>query len=369
MRQSLLIPISILSVNLLVYIIFILSPFFPSGNTYMGVILDTSYHKTPEAKKILRMYVLYTTLALLIGTIMSVLILYFVKDAYDTALVSIPTFIQFFLYLLVFALANKKALAYKKTLNLPTHAHPSFLVDTAFMEQKDKIKVLYKRLLIIPICLAILTAAYSLYRYNDIPGLIPTHFNLFGQVDGWAQKSYLSVLFPSGMHILLIVIFGYSLNSAFSTRGKLSKENLEESKAITLTYLKGMTISILLLVLATTFMMISLVFAMINGTPLNLFYYYGSLLLLVIGLILMYLHTNRYKKRITPMTEKENLVSPEDQDDCWKWGMFYYNPNDPAILVNKRYGLGWTVNFGSIQGKLFIILLCVILIAIFFFSI
>jgi len=34
-------------------------------------------------------------------------------------------------------------------------------------------------------------------------------------------------------------------------------------------------------------------------------------------------------------------------DACWKWGMFYVNPADPSFLVEKRFGIGYTVNLGN----------------------
>jgi uncharacterized membrane protein len=34
-------------------------------------------------------------------------------------------------------------------------------------------------------------------------------------------------------------------------------------------------------------------------------------------------------------------------DACWKWGMFYYNPDDASFFVEKRMGLGWTLNFAN----------------------
>jgi uncharacterized membrane protein len=37
-------------------------------------------------------------------------------------------------------------------------------------------------------------------------------------------------------------------------------------------------------------------------------------------------------------------------DDCWIWGMFYSNPNDASILVEKRFGMGYTLNFGHWQS-------------------
>lgn len=32
-------------------------------------------------------------------------------------------------------------------------------------------------------------------------------------------------------------------------------------------------------------------------------------------------------------------------DRFWKAGLFYYNPADPALMVPKRLGIGYTVNF------------------------
>jgi uncharacterized membrane protein len=40
-------------------------------------------------------------------------------------------------------------------------------------------------------------------------------------------------------------------------------------------------------------------------------------------------------------------VGDRTPDACWKWGLFYVNPSDPSILVEKRFGIGYTVNFGN----------------------
>jgi uncharacterized membrane protein len=34
-------------------------------------------------------------------------------------------------------------------------------------------------------------------------------------------------------------------------------------------------------------------------------------------------------------------------DSGWKAGLIYYNPADPAVFVEQRVGLGWTLNFGN----------------------
>ena len=34
-------------------------------------------------------------------------------------------------------------------------------------------------------------------------------------------------------------------------------------------------------------------------------------------------------------------------DACWKMGMFYVNAADPSVFVAKRFGIGYTINFGN----------------------
>jgi uncharacterized membrane protein len=35
-----------------------------------------------------------------------------------------------------------------------------------------------------------------------------------------------------------------------------------------------------------------------------------------------------------------------DDDRFWKWGVVYVNRDDPALLIGRRFGIGWTLNFG-----------------------
>jgi len=40
-------------------------------------------------------------------------------------------------------------------------------------------------------------------------------------------------------------------------------------------------------------------------------------------------------------------VGDRTPDACWKWGLVYVNAADPSILVEKRFGIGYTLNFGN----------------------
>ena len=39
-----------------------------------------------------------------------------------------------------------------------------------------------------------------------------------------------------------------------------------------------------------------------------------------------------------------------DDDNNWVFGMFYYNPKDSNVMVEKRYGIGTTINMASKAG-------------------
>jgi uncharacterized membrane protein len=63
------------------------------------------------------------------------------------------------------------------------------------------------------------------------------------------------------------------------------------------------------------------------------------ILLAVVFAVLEFLHIIVIKRGRTKI---------ETEPNYWKWGIFYYNPNDPRIFVPKRIKwLGWTLNFAQ----------------------
>jgi uncharacterized membrane protein len=48
------------------------------------------------------------------------------------------------------------------------------------------------------------------------------------------------------------------------------------------------------------------------------------------------------------MEHRLSLYSSEmiNTEDNYKWGLFYFNPDDPRVIVPKRIPwMGWTLNF------------------------
>ena len=51
--------------------------------------------------------------------------------------------------------------------------------------------------------------------------------------------------------------------------------------------------------------------------------------------------------QLVRLTRDRTSGSDGTPDQCWKLGLFYYNPADPAVMVEKRFGVGYTLNFGN----------------------
>ena len=57
------------------------------------------------------------------------------------------------------------------------------------------------------------------------------------------------------------------------------------------------------------------------------------------------------------------MNDPTGESGNYKWGIFYCNRNDQRIFVPKRYGIGFTLNF----GKPFVALGCLLVILLIIF--
>jgi len=50
---------------------------------------------------------------------------------------------------------------------------------------------------------------------------------------------------------------------------------------------------------------------------------------------------------MTPGGRRPATETDRDDDRFWKAGLIYVNRDDPAVLVARRFGIGWTFNFGN----------------------
>ncbi|HEY6285864.1 MAG TPA: DUF5808 domain-containing protein [Ktedonobacteraceae bacterium] len=87
---------------------------------------------------------------------------------------------------------------------------------------------------------------------------------------------------------------------------------------------------------------------------------------LLVALVLVLLwHPQRSQRKASTSADRQPTSTVfRDDDRYWYGGFFYSNPDDPALFVEKRYGLGWTLNFGHPQAKLVLIVSLVVVLVL-----
>lgn len=48
------------------------------------------------------------------------------------------------------------------------------------------------------------------------------------------------------------------------------------------------------------------------------------------------------------------MENPQYDPSNYKWGIFYYNGEDPRVFVPKNFGIGYTLNFANPNSYLVI---------------
>ncbi len=168
-------------------------------------------------------------------------------------------------------------------------------------------------------------AFYLQAHWYQLPERFPVHWGADGQPNGWATRSFQGVYGP-----LLLAAFLNVLFLLFAMALLRASRN---------TTMRHVTITILLLIMYP----VSFSFGMIGLLPLTTFpMWLIPAVTLGFGAVLVVWAALKIR---SPAVAD---VVPEPQSDSyWKAGMFYFNPDDPAIFVSKRVGIGYTMNFGN----------------------
>jgi uncharacterized membrane protein len=197
-------------------------------------------------------------------------------------------------------------------------------------------------------------AVYLRQHWAEIPARFPIHWGMDGQPNGWATRSAAGVYGPlltalalCGLMVLLAYATGH-----WSRRIQVTGPSAEHES-----HFRRAVLSILL---ATEYLL-ALIFAWTAVLPLTA----GPagprgasvILLLVLAFTVsvtaIMIHTGQGGTRLSGGSAEAASVGSGVQavgdrtlDRYWKAGIFYVNPDDPALIVEKRFGIGYTVNFG-----------------------
>ncbi|HTI14437.1 MAG TPA: DUF5808 domain-containing protein [Dictyobacter sp.] len=233
-------------------------------------------------------------------------------------------------------------------------------------QQKTRI---FSPWLISSIIILIMTIALTIVRYPALPAVIPTHFNAAGVPNGWMNK-FSGVVSLSLTNILITAFFIVLIRYLPRTRIQLDPSNAERDlqRQLQQRQLVNKLLAITSLIINASFFFISLQTLQILPTNAQggntIMTTIIPLFPLAILATIVWLIIRMIRLRNQSGTQRQTTPYVLRNDDrYWLGGLFYSNPDDPALFVEKRFGIGWTINFGNPQAKWWILgFLAVILI-------
>ncbi len=199
---------------------------------------------------------------------------------------------------------------------------------------------------VLPFVLLAAAAVVLAMRWSDLPARIPVHWGLDGQADRWTERTGLSVFAPLAATALLCGLMltlsvGLLLGRRVQAAGSAA---LREARFRRLTMLVLFAAEMMIAVGASQAALVLVVqpASLARGFTLLV----GAVLAATVVLVVLLFRLGQGGSGGQADSVAGAPVGDRTPDSAWKWGLIYVNAQDPAFLVEKRFGVGYTFNFG-----------------------
>ncbi len=197
--------------------------------------------------------------------------------------------------------------------------------------------------------------AYAWAHYAELPGTIPTHFGPSGHPDAFRPKSFAGVMLLPFMVLLLGTFLGgmtwLTAHAKRALRRSAERTSLEAQlrfRTAMTRYLSGVSLLAIAMLTLVTVASIRVGLGRSDKLPL-------AMIVLVVllsgyavgGGVYLALRYGQGGARIEKARVDTPLTDGLADNRRWVLGMFYVNRDDPSFLVERRFGIGYTLNFGN----------------------
>lgn len=197
----------------------------------------------------------------------------------------------------------------------------------------------------------ILTTLAGLLLFDNMPDRVPMKFDLQGNVSRWADKSTELLFFAPLTQLFVSIAFILVYISIRNAKRQIDASNPEESKKRIIIFRKAWSLYTvfggLLMLLMFGFLQLFFVGIISNSSTIMAITIVPAILLITSAIVLS-LKVGQGGSRVNIKRDSDvhGVVVNRDDDRYWKYGVIYVNRDDPALFLEKRAGIGWTLNFG-----------------------
>lgn len=219
-----------------------------------------------------------------------------------------------------------------------------------------------------PFALLAASVSYLCTHWQEIPARLVVHWGAHGQPDRWAARALGSVLLPvllAAVILLTLTLLLYGIAHWLRPINAGGPQSEHESRfrrtastvLLVMEYWIAVEFSWLALrpLLPASLQRPPAVVAMVPG-----------LIAVAATAVLMWLGQggSRIPSPQQPASDQAAPVGDRTEDRFWKLGVFYFNRSDPSVMVERRFGFGYTVNFAHPVAWVIILLPVLTVIAI-----
>lgn len=194
-----------------------------------------------------------------------------------------------------------------------------------------------------PFLILFAAATYVGLNWEHVPSRFPTHWNLAGKPDGWTVKSVGGVFrgLSIGVVACAMGLFTSYAILHWTRVPRVTGTDGSQSRRVRRVNLIATLASEYLIALLLAWTTVVSMFSAEGTRPrLPLAFRVAPFTLVIIGMLAI-----RVMRR-TAIADGPP-VGDTTPDSCWLFGHLYFNRADPTLFVEKRMGLGYTLNLGN----------------------
>ncbi|MCL2332861.1 MAG: DUF5808 domain-containing protein [Actinomycetia bacterium] len=189
------------------------------------------------------------------------------------------------------------------------------------------------------------TLVVGLALYQRMPAQVSLQTDFAGHVTNSVPRSRSLLYYTPALQIFLGIIFSFVVWMMGRARRDIDPAHPVASAARSAVFVRVQSIFMLAMGLVLTASMAAIQLSFVDVLSINtagIIVLVASVVMMV-GLLIVSLRYGQFGARLAPRAEDEARIMRDD-DRYWKLGMIYCNPDDPAVFVPKRFGVGWTNN-------------------------
>lgn len=227
------------------------------------------------------------------------------------------------------------------------------IVDTSFREKdgENKKTVISPGWFLIPLTLMAGTIGVIAVKAIS-PGSNPA-----GQTGHWGDAGFSGVLAIIIIQVVMNLIFFGAYRWTEKAKQSLNGGKIGEIRYRSRKMRYGLSVCYLIVSVYTNLLFMLIGFSLMNVIRQSIIASQGVIVAMIITpviimlvVILVMTGVNKSLPQISVSEAEQQVINRKD-DQHYKFGSIYYNPNDPSLFVEKRVGLGMTLNFARPAAK------------------